>query len=63
MEEPFVRQNPVAAPGPKDPFGEGETVAAARRRRSIAIAVGLLVFVGLVFAVAILRLSANVASH
>jgi hypothetical protein len=42
-----------------DPFAEGQEAARARRMRSLAIAAALLVFVGLVFAVSILRLSGH----
>ena len=43
----------------KDPFNEGEAAARARKMRSLAIAVGLVLFVLLIFAVSILKLSAN----
>ena len=46
-----------------DPKSESETVAKARRGRNIAIAVGLLLFVALVFIVTIVRLGANVANR
>jgi len=52
---------PVVKTSPKDPFGEGKAAASARRLRSIAIAVALAVFVGLVFAVSVLRLSGHAA--
>ena len=42
-----------------DPFHEGAQAAKARRMRSLAIAVGLVLFVLLIFAVSILKLSAN----
>jgi hypothetical protein len=42
-----------------DPFAEGQEAARARKMRSLAIAGALLVFVGLVFAVSILRLSGH----
>lgn len=42
-----------------DPFNEGLQAARARKRRSMAIAVGLVVFVLLIFAVSVLRLSQN----
>ena len=40
-----------------DPFNEGPEAAKARKRRNIAIALGLLVFMGLVFWVTVLRMS------
>ena len=43
----------------KDPFGEGPAAASARRRRSLAIALGLLLFMALVFAVTMVRLVQN----
>jgi hypothetical protein len=43
-----------------DPNAEGEAFAKARRGRNIAIAVGLLAFVALVFAITIVKLSAHV---
>ena len=43
----------------RDPFHEGEAAARARRVRSLAIALGLVFFVLLIFAVSILRLSSN----
>jgi hypothetical protein len=43
----------------KDPFGEGVAAARARRMRSWAIAVLLVFFVGLVFAISVLRLSGH----
>jgi hypothetical protein len=46
-----------------DPFHESEAARKARRGRSIAIALGLLAFVALVFFVTITRLGGNVASH
>jgi hypothetical protein len=46
---------------PKNPFGEDEATARARRSRSLAIALGLLAFVALVFVVTLLKLSGNVA--
>jgi len=44
---------------PADPFAEGAEAARARKMRSLAIAGALLVFVGLVFAISILRLSGH----
>jgi hypothetical protein len=41
---------------PKDPFNEGPAAAAARKRRSIALAVGLLVFVAVIFVVTLVHL-------
>jgi len=46
-------------PTADDPFAEGREAAQARRNRSLAIAGALLLFVGLVFAVSILRLSGH----
>ena len=43
----------------KDPFGEGAPAASARRRRSLAIALGLLLFIALIFAVTMVRLVQN----
>lgn len=43
----------------QDPFHEGLAAAKARRTRSLAIALGLIFFVLLIFAVSILRLSQN----
>lgn len=48
---------------PKDPFNEGPEAAAARRRRNIALAIGLVAFVILVFVVTLVRLGANVAQR
>ncbi len=42
-----------------DPFHEGAEAARARRLRSLALAVGLIAFVVLIFAVTIIRLTAN----
>jgi hypothetical protein len=47
----------------RDPFNEGEAAARARKFRSIAMAVGLLVFVALVFVVTLVRIGANVANR
>ena len=44
----------------KDPFGEGQEAAGARRARSLAIAAGLVAFIVLVFVVTIAKLSGNV---
>ena len=46
-----------------DPKSESEEFARARRGRNIAIAIGLIAFVILIFAVTILRLGANVATR
>ena len=43
----------------KDPFGEGPTAAQARRRRNIAIALGLVLFIVLVFSTTMIRLGQN----
>jgi len=43
-----------------DPNREGEEFAKARRGRNIAIAVGLVVFVVLVYLVTVVRMGANV---
>ena len=42
-----------------DPFHEGPAAARARKLRSIALALGLIAFVALIFAVTIIRLTAN----
>ena len=44
---------------PADPFGEGAPAAKARRMRSLGIAVALVLFCALIFAVSVLRLTAN----
>jgi hypothetical protein len=59
MSEPFTRQPPAGPTSPKDPFGEGPKGANARRMRSIAMAVAMLAFVALIFAVSVLRMSGN----
>jgi hypothetical protein len=46
-----------------DPNSESEAFAKARRGRNIAIAVGLLLFVALIFTVTIVRLGANVTNR
>jgi len=43
-----------------DPKREGEDFAKARRGRNIAIAVGLVVFVIIVYVVSIIRMGGNV---
>ena len=45
-----------------DPNAEGADFARARRGRNIALALGLIAFVALIFAVTIVRLGANVAN-
>lgn len=46
-----------------DPFHEGPQAARARKLRSMALAGGLVLFVLLIFAVTIIRLTANVHPH
>jgi tetrahydromethanopterin S-methyltransferase subunit G len=46
-----------------DPNREGEDFARARRGRNIAIAVGLVVFVVLVYIVTVVRMGANVVER
>ena len=46
-----------------DPNSEPEAFAKARRGRNIALAIGLLIFVVLVFVVTIVRLGGNVANR
>jgi len=46
-----------------DPAREPENFARARRGRNIALALGLLLFVILVFVVTVVRLGANVANR
>lgn len=41
----------------KDPFGEGPEAAKARRNRSVAIALGLVAFVALVFVISLIKMS------
>jgi hypothetical protein len=45
----------------QDPFGEGPEAAKARRSRNVAIALGLVAFIALVFAITLVKLSGNVA--
>jgi hypothetical protein len=45
-----------------DPQREGEEFAKARRGRNIALALGLVVFVILVFVVTVVRMGANAAA-
>ena len=44
----------------RNPFQETDEAARARRMRSIAIAVGLVIFVAIVFAVTIAKLGGHV---
>ncbi|HTI67563.1 MAG TPA: hypothetical protein VL460_08490 [Caulobacteraceae bacterium] len=44
-------------PSRRNPFGESEEAAKARRQRSLAMALGLVGFVILVFVVSLLKLS------
>lgn len=46
-----------------DPFQEGPAAARARKLRSLALAAGLIAFVVLIFAVTLIRLTANVHPH
>ena len=46
-----------------DPRQEGEAFAKARRGRNIAIALGLVVFVVVVFLVTVFKLQGNVANR
>ena len=46
---------------PQNPFGESELAAKSRRRRSVVLAVGLVVFVLLVFVVTLAKLGSHVA--
>jgi hypothetical protein len=43
-----------------NPFNESEEAARARRMRNVAIGVGLVIFVAIVFAVTIARLGGHV---
>jgi hypothetical protein len=47
----------VTQPSPQNPFGESEAANKARRQRSLAIALGLVAFVVLVFVVSLLKLT------
>lgn len=47
----------------RDPFEEGEAAAKARKLRSWAIFVGLILFVVLIFVVTLVKIGANVASR
>jgi hypothetical protein len=46
-----------------DPARESEAETKARRGRNIALALGLLLFVALIFVVTIIRLGANVVDR
>jgi hypothetical protein len=50
---------------PKNPFGESDAAAKARRRRNLVLALGLIAFVILVFIVTLVKLKGNVlaANH
>ena len=52
----------LTEPDQNDPFAEGAAAARARRMRSVMIAVALVAFVLIVFAVTMLKLAAN-ATH
>jgi hypothetical protein len=45
---------------PKNPFGESEAAAKARRRRNVVLAVGLIAFVILIFVITLVKLKGNV---
>jgi hypothetical protein len=49
----------------KNPFGETPAAAQARRRRSMALAIGLIAFVVIIFIVTMVKLKGNVlaANH
>ena len=46
-----------------DPFNEGPEAAAARRRRNVVLALGLLAFVALVFVITVVHLGGSVAAR
>ena len=46
----------------QDPFGEGPVAAQARRRRNLAIALGLVAFIVNVFATTMIRTGQNSAA-
>jgi len=50
------------APVQPNPYGESDVAAKARRRRSLALALGLIAFVLLVFIVTIVKLKGNVVA-
>jgi hypothetical protein len=45
---------------PPNPFNESDVAAAARRRRSLFLALGLVAFVILIFVVTMVKLKGNV---
>ena len=45
---------------PKNPFGESDAAAKARRRRNVVLALGLIAFVILIFVVTLVKLKGNV---
>jgi hypothetical protein len=45
---------------PKNPFGESQSAAKARRRRNVVLALGLVAFVILIFVVTLVKLKGNV---
>ncbi len=45
---------------PKNPFGESQAAAKARRRRNLVLALGLVAFVILIFIVTLVKLQGNV---
>jgi hypothetical protein len=49
------------APPRQNPFNESDEAAKARRRRSIALAIGLVAFVLIVFIVTLAKLGGHVA--
>ena len=53
----------TSEPHLRDPFNEGDRAARARKLRSLGIALALLAFGVLIFAVTVLRLSANMQHH
>ena len=62
MQEQDAMSEPETNPLPQtrqDPFAEGPEAARARRFRNFALAAALLVFVGLVFAVSILKMGGH----
>ena len=46
--------------GRPNPFGESDVAALARRRRSIALGLGLVAFVIIIFIVTLVKLKGNV---
>ena len=46
-----------------DPFKEGTAAAQARRKRSLAIALGLVLFIALVFAVTLAQFGRNIEAR